>query len=59
MHSSFAELSCGLFGSVVKAVPLHARTDTEGSRKLRLPDYVTMAHNWSNMCSRILEEQNK
>jgi len=26
-----------------KAVPLQALTDPEGSRKLRFPDYVTMA----------------
>jgi len=26
-----------------KAVPLQAWTDPEGSRKLRLPDFVTMA----------------
>ena len=27
-----------------KAVPLQAWTDPEGSRKLRLPDFVTKAH---------------
>ena len=28
-----------------KAVPLQSWTDPEGSRKLRLPDFVTMAQN--------------
>jgi len=33
----------GVSGKKGKAVPLQAWTDPEGSRKLRLPDFVTMA----------------
>ena len=31
------------FSSIVKAVPLQARSGPEGSRKLRFPDFVTVA----------------
>ena len=37
-------LNCDLLKKVkVKAVPLQAWTGPEGSRKLRFPDFVTMA----------------
>jgi hypothetical protein len=34
----------------VKAVPLHAWSDPEGSRKLRFPDFVTTAQDGSKVC---------
>jgi len=36
-------IACELTYIFVKAVPLQAWTDPEGSRKLRFPDFVTMA----------------
>ena len=35
----------------VKAVPLQAWTDPEGSGKLRLPDFVTTAHEVNKVVS--------
>jgi hypothetical protein len=37
------ELDIILWGVKSKAVPLQARTGPEGSRKLRLPDFMTTA----------------
>jgi len=34
-----------------KAIPLQAWTDPEGSRKLRFPDYVTMAQDGGKVVS--------
>jgi len=34
-----------------KAVPLQARSDPEGSRKLRFPDFVTMAQDGGKVVS--------
>jgi hypothetical protein len=34
-----------------KAVPLQARSGTEGSRKLRFPDYMTMAQDGGKVVS--------
>jgi len=39
----FADDTSNLLTKKVKAVPLQAWTGPEGSRKLRLPDFVTMA----------------
>ena len=35
----------------VKAVPLHAWSGPEGSRKLRFPDFMTMAQDGSKVVS--------
>jgi len=41
----------GLSDVWVKAVPLQARTDPEGSRKLGLPDYMTTAQDGGKVVS--------
>jgi len=51
MHVSCAVVSCGLFGSGVKAVPLQARRGPEVSRKLRFADYVTATQNGGKVVS--------
>jgi len=40
-----------LFESLCKAIPLQAWIDPEGSRKLRLPDYMTVAQDGGKVVS--------
>ena len=39
------------YGIKVKAVPLHAWSDPEGSRKLRFPDFMTTAQDGGKVVS--------